>query len=324
MKRKIVYVNAFIDDELKDRVRATAESLGFEIEFFSRASAALSAARDAEIIFGDDMELVRAAEKLRWICTSFAGVNKLELEYLEERAITLTNSSGAYGITIAEHMIMVLTIMLRSIPAYDRLKRERVFKGGLPTKTICGSRILLLGTGDIGSKAARRLRSFEPESIVGLSRSGREPEGPYKGVFDRVDRIERIEEYLPDADILLMCLPGTRETAGVLSAERIRLLPEGAYIVNVGRGSAIDEAALVAALREGRIAGAALDVLKTEPLPKESPLWDVENLYLTPHIAGQETAPVTRRLIAEMFMDDLKSYAAGKPLKHKVDLKAGY
>ena len=324
MNRKIVYVNAFIDEDLKDRVRETAEASGFETEFFSKADDALSAAREAEIIFGDRMELVRAAEKLRWICTSFAGVNNFDLSYLEERNIALTNSSGAYGITIAEHMIMVLTILLRNIPTYERLKHERVWQGGYPTKTISGSRVLILGTGDIGSNTAVRLRGFGPESIRGLNRSGRAPEEPGKNAFDRVEKIEEIEKFLPDTDILLTCLPGTKDTEGILSAERIALLPKGAYIVNVGRGSAIDEDALITALKEGRIAGAALDVLRNEPLPKESPLWDVDRLYLTPHIAGQETAPVTRRLIAEMFIEDLKNYAAGMPLKHRVDLKAGY
>ena len=121
-----------------------------------------------------------------------------------------------------------------------------------------------------------------------------------------------------------MALPATAETAGILSRERIALLPERAYVVNVGRGSAVDQAALGEALRAHRIAGAALDVMTPEPLPPEDPLWDCPNLVLTPHVSGNMSLGLTCDLAVEIFLDNLRRYAAGQPLRNLVDRKKGY
>ena len=121
-----------------------------------------------------------------------------------------------------------------------------------------------------------------------------------------------------------MCLPGTSETKGILSKERISLLPEWAYVVNVGRGSAIDEEALADSLINGKLAGAALDVFCEEPLPKESRLWGINNLIITPHVAGNMTLDYTLDKSVEMFCEDLERYADGLPLKYLIDKNRGY
>ena len=121
-----------------------------------------------------------------------------------------------------------------------------------------------------------------------------------------------------------MCLPGTPETENVIDEKRLALLPPHAIIINVGRGSAIDEDALADALENNRLAAAALDVFKEEPLPPESPLWKTKDLYVTPHISGQDTAPITREINARMFSEDIENYCEGRPLKYAVDLRRGY
>ena len=136
--------------------------------------------------------------------------------------------------------------------------------------------------------------------------------------------VTELDAVLKETDLLAMSLPGTAETAGLLSKDRLALLPEGSYIVNVGRGSAIDEDALIEALNSGHLAGAALDVFRTEPIPKDSPLWTTRNLLITPHVAGNLTLTYTKNKNVEMFCEDLRNFAAGRPLKHLVDKRLGY
>ena len=190
----------------------------------------------------------------------------------------------------------------------------------LQQDSIKDSRITVLGTGDIGCEFARRAKAFEPAKIVGVSRSGvcSEPS------IDEMYKTDRLDEILPETDLLVMSLPSTPETTDILNRERIALLPSAAYVVNVGRGSAIDEDALADALDKGELAGAALDVCKTEPLPEGSRLWKTKNLLITPHVAGNLTLKHTIDKNVDMFCEDLENYLAGRPLRYGVDRKKGY
>ena len=178
----------------------------------------------------------------------------------------------------------------------------------------------MLGTGDIGSAFARRVKAFEPKSVVGLCRSGECSERS----FDRIYRIDELDGVLRETELLVMCLPGTPETEGILSKERMELLPDDAYVVNVGRGSAIDEDALMECLESGKLAGAALDVFRNEPIPEGSPLWNTKNLLITPHVAGNLTIDHTLDTNVAMFCEDLIRYSEGKTLEHAVDKQLGY
>ena len=155
--------------------------------------------------------------------------------------------------------------------------------------------------------------------IVGLSRSGR----PHPA-FDEVYPISALDEVLPRTKILVMALPGTPETIRILDRARIALLPADACVINVGRGTAVDQAALADALNSGKLAGAALDVMDPEPLPKDDPLWDAKNLILTPHVSGNMTLGYTCDENVARFCADLRNYAAGRPLAGLVDRKRGY
>ena len=142
--------------------------------------------------------------------------------------------------------------------------------------------------------------------------------------YDEMYTFEELDSVLPKTEILVMALPATKETNHILSRERIALLPRDAIVVNVGRGTAIDQEALMEALNAGRIAGAALDVVVPEPLPREHPLWSTRNLLLTPHISGNMSLGYTCDINVDMFCRDLENYAAGRPLEHRVDRKRGY
>ena len=156
--------------------------------------------------------------------------------------------------------------------------------------------------------------------IVGVRRSDK----PGDLCYDEMYTFSQLDRVLPQTEILVMALPSTPETAGILSRERIALLPPDAIVVNVGRGTAVDQDALMEALNAGRIAGAALDVMVPEPLPADHPLWETKNLLLTTHISGNMSLGLTCDLDVELFCEDLENYAAGRPLERLVDRKRGY
>ncbi len=322
--RKIAVYVSFMNDRYRAQLRTAASEQGFDLDFYdcNRDSAALlGRIGDYEVIYGHpDPAWLKRAARLRWLCSDFAGVEK----YLDEAIwpspdCLLSNSSGAYGPAIAEHIVMVLLMLLRRMPEYQSAMAERAWPCLTPIRSLIGSRVVVLGTGDVGRSAARRLRALGA-AVTGVCRSGRAEEP----AFDRVLPVGQLNELLPQADALVMALPATAETAGVLSRERIALLGPQALVVNVGRGSTIDQPALVEALTARRLAGAALDVMEPEPLPPDHPLWQCPNTILTPHVSGNMALGLTCDLDVDMFCRDLGRYAAGESLENLVDRSRGY
>ena len=320
MKRKLIVVNDALNEGHRALIRGAAEKNGFEALFFDTSAQAMPFLNDAEIVFGQSRTLAKNSPRLCWLCTPSAGVDQFTAPgaFASPDAV-LTNSSGAYGVTIAEHIVMTALEMLRRQMDYSAIVSRREWRRDLPVRSIKGSRITLLGTGDIGREAAVRLRAFGPARLLGVNRSGNNPQG----LFDRVIPQEQLDTALPETDILVISLPGTEETWHMLDARRLQLLPGQALIINVGRGSVIDQKALENELRTGRLC-AALDVFEQEPLPPDDPLWDCPNLLIAPHVAGNMTLPYTKDRIVELFLEDFENYCAGRPLKRLVDLKKGY
>ena len=323
MSRNICIYQEFLTDAHKAQIQKTAEELGFAPHFFTldQFEEAKACVQDCEILYAHSPDLLRAAPAtLKWYCCSFAGVDP----YCKDPAIfanpdcILTNSN-VYGVTIAEHVVMVTLMLLRRMPEYEEVVRNRSWSNQLPIRSIRDNEFTILGTGNIGVNVADRMRGMGAAKIIGLSRSGR----PHPA-FDEVQPIADLDKVLPDTKILVMALPGTAETIHILNRERIALLPKDAYIINVGRGTAIEQEPLIEALNEGRIAGAALDVMDPEPLPHDHPLWSAKNLILTPHVSGNMTLGYTCDTNVAMFCEDLKNYAAGKPLNGFVDRTKGY
>ena len=304
----------------KAAIQDAAVQHGFEAIFADDEDTALLYAAEAEIIFSPNPLLPKAAPHLRWLCATTAGVNPFLLPdaFANPDAI-LSNSSGAYGVTLAEHILMLTLEMLRRQPEYTQIVNQRQWKRGLPIRSIQGSRITLLGTGNVGQETAVRLKGFAPDCLIGINRSGKNP----NGLFDRVLCMDAFNSVLPTTDILISSLPGTNDTYHILNAERLAMLPDGALVVNVGRGTIIDEAALEAELRAERLK-AALDVFEHEPLPQDSTLWDCPNLLITPHAAGLTSLPYTVQRIAELFLEDFERYCTARPLLRKVDRQKGY
>ncbi|MBQ9008225.1 MAG: D-2-hydroxyacid dehydrogenase [Clostridia bacterium] len=320
MSRILIVTVPSLSEENHSQIADAARKQGFEVLFFEREEDALPAVGEAEILFSRSEKLARNSPHLRWQCTPTAGINHfLGEKVFASSDFVLTNSSGAYGVTIAEHVIMLTLEMLRRQPEYNGIVRSRTWIRNLPVRSIRNSRVTVLGTGDVGLECAIRLRAFEPADLTGVNRSGRNPEMR----FDRIVQQDQLDTVLPETDILIITLPGTDETFHMMDERRLGLLPDSALLVNVGRGTVVDQRALEQELRAGRLF-AALDVFEKEPLPAEDPLWDCPNLLITPHAAGNTTLPYTRERIVELFLEDFENYCAGRPLARQVNLTAGY
>ena len=300
MSKTIVTVIPVLTEKHITEIVSAAEKHGYKALFFGNDAQAMPSLSDAEIVFGSSSALAKNSPHLRWLCTPSAGVNQFTGAgiFASSDAI-LTNSSGAYGVTIAEHVIMITLEMLRRQPEYNVIISRREWTRNLAVRSIKNSRVTLLGTGDIGRECAVRLRAISPASLNGVNRSGRNPDD----FFDRVITQDHLDSILPVTDLLIISLPGTAETFHMMDAHRLALLPDSALIVNVGRGTIIDQEALKKELSDGRLY-AALDVFEREPVPADDTLWECPNLLMLPHVAGNMTLPYTKDRIVALFLED--------------------
>ena len=318
---KIIVLNSSLKQKHIDMINDTAERAGGTVCFVQKEEDIPDEFADAEVVYGIALKTAANNRNLKWLCAPYAGIDiLLKPGVFANEDCIITNSAGAYGVSIAEHIIMVSLMLMRQMPYVYTGSLEGRWSSPVPVRSLKGCRITSLGTGDIGCTFAGRARAFEPAKITGVCRSGRCDDPS----FDIIYRTEELDNVLPETDLLVMSLPHTKETIGILSKERIGLLPDGAYVINVGRGSAIDEEALADSLESGHLAGAALDVFATEPLPEKDRLWKTKNLLITPHVAGNLTLEYTLDKNVEMFCEDLINYAQGRPLIHIIDRKLGY
>ena len=277
--------------------------------------------RAAAIIFGEPSEAQLAqTENLRLLQLTWAGADKYTRMENLPQSVVLANASGAFGTIIAEYAIGSLVALYRSFGRYWSNKQAHIWQKYDHAETISGKTALVLGMGDIGANVARRLKVFGA-AVLGVKRTA---VSAVPADFEEAHTLDALDALLPRADIVIGCLPNTRETAGLLTAERLHAMKAGAVLVNVGRGSLAGTDDLVSALQDGHLGGAALDVFETEPA--DCPLWDMENVLLTPHIAGPSfggSADV-QNTIWHICMDNLERYLTGNPLKNVVNRSEGY
>lgn len=266
--------------------------------------------------------LVRMAPNLRWVQGMPAGtgeaVGKAGLTAAELRRVTFTSGAGVYSTALAEWAMFGILAFVKDLPHLLANREQRAW-GHRPARELHGGLLVVVGLGDIGRETARLAAAFGMR-IIGVRRNPDRHAAP-EGV-ERVIAPEDLAGVLPEADAVVLALPSTPATDGLLSRELIDSLRPDAVVVNVGRGNAIDEPALIEALRAGRIAGAALDVASTEPLPARNPLWSLPNVLLSTHTAAASAAQDRRRI--ELATDNLRRYVAGRPLRNVVDAARFY
>ncbi len=322
MKKIAVYEN-FTEPKHRRQINDTAAEYGFAVDYYTAPDAVPpEKLGEYEVLYGMPQPSdLKGFTSLKWFCCCFAGTDAyLDDGLYSNPNVMLSNSSGAYGVTISEHLIMVCLMLLRHEMTYCAEAAAHRWGEVRPMRSIIGSTITVLGTGDIGTEFARRAKAMGAASIRGVRRTKKAADP----AFDSIHTNEELDALLPDTDLLVMALPATGETKHLLSAERLALLPPSAFVVNVGRGVSIDQAALVAALNAGKLAGAALDVFEQEPIPAGDPVWTAKNLLLTPHISGQMSLGYTRDRNVTLFCEDLARYAQGEKPRRLVDRRVGY
>jgi phosphoglycerate dehydrogenase-like enzyme len=276
---------------------------------------------DLEIAVGQfPHDLLPRARRLRWLQEWGAGVDWL-MRHPEaaELDFTLTNASGVHAIPISEQILGYLLAFARQLAPAIRAQERRAWKAPRRDQLfeLAGKTMLLVGVGAIGARTAAIAAALGMR-VLGIRRN---PAADVPGV-EAIYGSDRLHDLLPQADCVVLTVPLSRETQGMIGERELRAMKPSGYLINIGRGGAIQEQALIRALREGWLAGAALDVFEQEPLPEASALWEMDNVIITAHYAGLTPAYDQRALA--IFLDNLQRYRSGEPLRNVVDKAAGY
>ena len=277
------------------------------------------AARVTAVIGNIAPSLLAVNQGIEWVQLNSAGIDGYLAEGVLSGSAVLTNATGAYGTAIAEHMTGQLLMLLKKFPVYLENQKNRIWKDAGRVRPIIGSNILIVGAGDIGMEFASRMKAFGAY-ITGIRRTVREK----PDCMDEMDTAENLEKRLAQADVVAVCLPGTRETFHLFSERQFAAMKEGAVFLNVGRGNIVDTEALVKVLKEGKLWGASLDVFEQEPLPEDSELWSCPNLLITPHVSGGFHLPYTVDRIVEISLKNLAAYIHHEEYVSVVDRATGY
>ena len=296
-----------------------------EVVYLSSYEGAEKHLRDAEIVFTISLrpEQFSLARQLRWVHAPTAAVHQLLFPELVKSDVIVTNSTDVHGPVVAEHVIALIFALAKKIPGSVHLQEkhawgQQILWDELPrVREVAGATVGLVGLGSIGRAVAKTAKALGMRVIAAREHPEKGSEGT-----DAVFGPAQIDEIFRQADYVVLAAPVTAGTKAIANAERLALMKPGACLINVGRGPLVDEPALAAALREKKIGGGALDVFPKEPLPADSPLWDVPNLLITPHTAAL-TDKLWERHYA-LFSENLHRYLDGKPLLAIVDKRKGY
>ncbi|WP_126176572.1 D-2-hydroxyacid dehydrogenase [Tsuneonella rigui] len=258
-------------------------------------------------------EAVRLADKLKWLNSIYAGLDFLPLDLLAERKVTVTNGAGINAITIAEYVVMLMLTHAKGYREVVRAQDRHEWLMDSPGKLeLSGTRALLLGLGAIGGLIKTRLEAFDVE-VVPVRRSAG------AGALGPDDWRAKLGEF----DWVILAVPATPETDGMIGAAEFAAMNDSAVLVNIARGAVVDQNALVAALQAKSIGGALLDVTTPEPLPADDPLWSLDNAQITMHLSGRAQSKMFVRS-AEQFVENCRRYVAGEPLAPIFDPARGY
>jgi phosphoglycerate dehydrogenase-like enzyme len=293
---------------------------GCEIRLVSSGAQLAQDAADADVVFlwerGDWLrEHWGWSRQLRWVAAPTAGVDWLLFPELIDSDVVLTNAAGVFDEAMAGYTLALVSAICADLPATLRFQAQRQWRHR-ETKLLSGSRAVILGAGGIGRSIYRALNR------AGLSVRCVARQHRNDGELGEIASLAELPHLLPEADFVILALPLTESTRGVIGPAELDLMNPGGWLINVGRGALADEDALVSALTANAIGGAALDVFTQEPLPPEAPWWDRPNVIVSPHMSGDFLG--WQQALGGLFTDQLRRYRAGQPLLNVVDKKLGY
>lgn len=281
----------------------------------------VQAIAEADAVFGQlSRDAFRAARKLRWIQSQSAGVEwTANVPELRGSQVVVTNTRGAHGTTIAEHTFGMLIALARGFPQLWEAQKAHRWERPVGRRHVglAGLTLGVIGLGNIGRAIANLGSGF---GMTVLAVDVNDVDQPAS--VAELGRLDRLPDLLRRSDVVVVTVPYTAQTRGMLGASELALMKSSAFLLVVSRGGLIDEDALVRMLREGRLAGAGLDVQAQEPLPPDSPLWDAPNLFLTPHCSA--LSEQTIQIATDIFRENLRRFIAGEPLTNVCDVGRGY
>ena len=254
--------------------------------------------------------------RLKLIQLSSVGIDQVPIEVLREKNITLTNNKGGYSVPIGEWIVLKLLEMLKNSKSFYQKQFEKRWKVDTSLLELYGKTIGFIGTGSIATKAAKRLKGFEV-NILGVNTSGTDTE-----YFDKCYSIDNINDMIRSCDAIVVSIPYTEKTHHLINHEVFQEMKDGVYVVNIARGSIIDEKVMIENLNNGKLKGAALDVFEREPMDADNPLWENKNVIVTPHNSWMSEMGNVRRF--NIIYENLKRYKLGEKLLNVVDFNKGY
>lgn len=298
-------------------IPAIEKSLGEKITECRTKEAALAALPEAEvvIVMGGgglqlDDDMLAVSNKLKLVLSISAGMEKLPLQALHARDIAICNTKGAQSVTMAEFVLGGMLAMSHHFPMFIKNQQKAHWQTIFAGDDLEGQTLCVIGAGAIGSAIGKKAKAFDMQ-VLGIKRHP----GPVD-YFDEVLGLDRLHETLGRADYVVMVTPLTPDTYHMMGAEEFKSMKPSAVFINVARGDTVDEAAMILALQEKQIAGAFLDVFHTEPLPKDNPLWTMDNVFVAPHNAGLSTN--CERKLLEMLCDNIVRLRNGQALINQV------
>lgn len=275
---------------------------------------------EAEVIFGNSTaEMLAPCKKLKWLQLGSAGADSYVVKGLLPEGTMLTNATGAYGDAIGEYMVAVTFALCNHLPLYRDNQMESQWIRYEPGRAVEGSTVLCVGMGDIGGAYAKRMKALGC-TVYGIRRTKSAAPDYVDGLF----QLDMLDELLPKADIVALSLPNSAQTRGLITKERLALMKNDAFLINIGRGTAICTDALVEALRNNTIGGAAMDVTDPEPLPSDHPLWKCKNALITPHISGGFGQMRVYDTFISICLENVEHFKAGEEMRNVVDFSTGY
>lgn len=315
MTKPIIFLQREFREEFSDKIQAIAPDYQVKTELTEEELPAVEISVGWSKKFSEQL---LASDQLKWVQSISAGVDYLPLNDFSDREILLSNGSGIHALSISEHIIGVLLGYYRGLNQSVKNQVQKIWgQDAIHYDQLAGKNLLVVGTGHIGQQLSKSIRSLSVNTY-GINTTGHPVEG-----FTETYSIKNLSKIVSEMDIVVGILPGTHETYHIFNSDIFEKMKKSAIFINVGRGDTVHTKELITALEEKHIAFAALDVFEEEPLPKESPLWDFENILITPHISGL-TVDFQNKFM-KIFLANLKSYVANKELSvNQVELKRGY
>ncbi len=307
---------------VEERHKSALENAGPDCRFVycGMNGATKELVQQADVILGCvPAGLIQASPRLGLLQLYSAGADPYIVPGVLHENTVLTNATGAYGKAVGEHAFAMTLALQKNLHRYRDAQRARHWTDFGQVCSLSDCTVVIVGLGDIGLHYARLCKAMGAHTIGVKRRPGPCPEG-----VDELCLSDALDAVLPRADVLASFLPGTGDTKALYNAERFAAMKESAVFINCGRGSAVKTEVLAEALRSGQIAAAGVDVCETEPLPEDSPLWELENLLITPHVSGNfHLADILEKIVA-LSAENLSAYLAGRPLRNVVDFETGY